>query len=58
MATFKDDFLREDDYETALAILCSYDYAANASEAVERLLQMKKIITKAPCATHSHSGKR
>ena len=57
MATFKDDFLREDDFETVLAIFFSYDYAANASETVERLLQMKKIITMAPCATHSHSRK-
>ena len=57
MATFKDDFFREDDFETVLAFFCPYDYAANASEAVERLLQMKEIITKAPCVTHSHSRK-
>ena len=37
MAAFSQDFLSEDDFEDVIAIFCSYDYGANASDAVEKV---------------------
>ena len=34
MAAFKEDFLSGDDFQVVLALSCSYDYGAIASEAV------------------------
>ena len=37
MAAFSEDFLSGDDFETALATFCCYDYGANSSNAVEKI---------------------
>ena len=39
--------LRENDFELVLANFC-YDFDDNASEAVQKVLQIKKIIANAP----------
>ena len=41
MAAFNEDFL-SGDFEDVLVILCSYDYGANASEAVEKIATDEK----------------
>ena len=42
MATFKEDFLSEDDFETVLSMFCCYDYSANASEGVKKIATDQK----------------
>ena len=42
MAAFSEDFHSGDDFEALLAIFCSYDDGANASEAVEKIATEKK----------------
>ena len=42
MAALRKDFLSGGDFEAALAIFSSYDYGANASEAVEKIATDEK----------------
>ena len=37
MAASSEDFLREDDFEAALAIFCCYGYGTNFFKAVEKI---------------------
>ena len=46
MAAFKKGFLSGDDFETVLVIFCSYDYGADASEAVEKIATVGKEFQK------------
>ena len=43
-------FLCGDDFDAALAIFRSYCYSDGSLKQLKRLMQMKKIITNAPCA--------
>ena len=52
MAACSEDYLCGDDFNAVLAIFRSSDYGRNASEAVEKITYIKKIITNAPCALH------
>ena len=42
MATFSEEFLSDNGFETFLATYCCYDYSVNVSEAVEKITANEK----------------
>ena len=55
MDASSEDFLSEDDFETALAIFCCYDYGPNSSEAVKKIITVG-IITNPLSINNSKKG--